>query len=83
LANLKINKDTNPFFKISDIKQLNLDNFNYILMRKDPPVDNNYIYMTYILDLIDKKNTKVINSGFTLRNQNEKLITLNFPKLYS
>ena len=35
--------------------------------------------MTYILDLIDKKNTKVINSGFTLRNQNEKLITLNFP----
>jgi glutathione synthase len=49
-------------------------------MRKDPPVDNNYIYMTYILDLIDKKNTKVINSGFALRNQNEKLITLNFPK---
>ena len=42
-------------------------------MRKDPPVDNNYIYMTYILDLVDKKNTKVINSGFSLRNQNEKL----------
>ena len=80
IGKLKINKDTSPFFEISDIEELNLDTFNYILMRKDPPVDNNYIYMTYILDLIDKKNTKVINSGFALRNQNEKLITLNFPK---
>ena len=52
IGKLKINKNTNSFFKISDFKELNLDNFNYILMRKDPPVDNNYIYMTYILDLI-------------------------------
>ena len=52
-------------------------------MRKDPPVDNNYIYMTYMLDTLDNKITKIINPGFTLRNHNEKLITLNFPKVYT
>ena len=49
-------------------------------MRIDPPVDNNYIYKTYILDLIENYNVKVLNSGYSLRNYNEKLITLNFPK---
>ena len=79
IGKLKIDENANPHFKISEIQELDLEGFNYVLMRKDPPVDNNYIYMTYILDLINKKNTKVINCGFILRNQNEKLITLNFP----
>ena len=77
IGKLKIDENANPHFKISEIQELDLEGFNYVLMRKDPPVDNNYIYMTYILDLINKKNTKVINCGFILRNQNEKLITLN------
>tara|TARA_B100001778_G_C18377140_1_gene533495 strand:- start:98 stop:778 length:681 start_codon:yes stop_codon:yes gene_type:complete len=48
-------------------------------MRKDPPVDINYIYKTYLLDLVSNKQTKIINTGSSLRNFNEKLITLNFP----
>ena len=80
VGKLQVDKNKTPFFHISDTKELEIEKFDYVLMRKDPPVDNNYIYMTYILDLVDKKNTKVINSGFSLRNQNEKLIILNFPR---
>ena len=80
ISKLIINAQENPFFKISNTKSCKLSEFDYVLMRKDPPVDNNFIYITHILDSIDKKNTKVINSGFSLRNHNEKLITLNFPK---
>ena len=80
IGDLKINKKNDPFFKISKIKSKQLSNFDYILMRKDPPVDNNYIYITQILDSINQKNSKVINPGFALRNHNEKLITLNFPR---
>ncbi len=80
IGDLEINKKKEPFFKVSNIKSKQLSNFDYILMRKDPPVDNNYIYITHILDSINQKTSKVINPGFALRNHNEKLITLNFPK---
>ena len=80
ICELQLNDKKENYFEISEGKNFQLSYFNYILMRKDPPVDNNYIYMTYMLDALDNKITKIINPGFTLRNHNEKLITLNFQK---
>ena len=54
--------------------------FDAILVRKEPPFDMAYIYMTYILDLAAKK-TLVLNSPEGLRNANEKFACLNFPGL--
>ncbi len=79
IGKLKIKKEKKQFYKIIDTKIEQLSNFDYILMRKDPPVDINYIYQTYLLDLVNSKQTKIINPGSSLRNFNEKLITLNFP----
>ena len=79
-ARIKITKDKTPFYNLSDKLDYILSDFDYILMRQDPPVDNNYIYKTYILDLIKNYETKVINTGYSLRNYNEKLIILNFPE---
>jgi len=80
VARIKITKDKIPFYNLSDKLDFILSDFDYILMRQDPPVDNNYIYKTYILDLIKNYETKVINTGYSLRNYNEKLIILNFPE---
>ena len=79
-ARIKITKDKIPFYNLSDKLDFILSDFDYILMRQDPPVDNNYIYKTYILDLIKNYESKVINTGYSLRNYNEKLIILNFPE---
>ena len=79
-ARIKLNENKVPSYSLSKSKKSILSKFDYILMRIDPPVDNNYIYKTYILDLIENYNVKVLNSGYSLRNYNEKLITLNFPK---
>ncbi|MDB2461369.1 glutathione synthase [Gammaproteobacteria bacterium] len=79
-ARIKITRDKTPFYNLSDKLDYMLSDFDYILMRQDPPVDNNYIYKTYILDLIKNYETKVINTGYSLRNYNEKLIILNFPE---
>jgi len=49
-----------------------------VLMRKDPPVNVRYLYVTYILDLIDPAKTLVINSPQGLRNANEKMYTFQF-----
>lgn len=55
-----------------------LEEMNVVWMRVDPPVDVPYLYATYILDLIDPKQTLVVNSPSGLRNANEKVYALQF-----
>jgi len=79
IAKINVFKNKDPFYNLFEEDYVSLLKFDYVLMRIDPPVDNNYIYKTHILDLIKDYNIKVVNPGSTLRNFNEKLITLNFP----
>lgn len=58
-----------------------LESFDYIFMRKDPPVDKAYLYATYMLEAAERKGVKVINPPKALRDFNEKLFTLLFPSL--
>lgn len=58
---------------------MNLDDFDYIFMRKDPPVDDAYKRDCQIL--AQCKKAKVINKPESLINLNEKLMILNFPDL--
>ena len=77
---LKLNLDQNNFFKYtSDKITVDLENFNFIFLRQDPPFDMNYITSTYILDLLPNK-TKVINNPTAVRNATEKLFTFNFKE---
>ena len=55
-----------------------LNDFDLILMRKEPPYDLGFHYATELLSLA---KTKVVNSPQALRDFNEKLITLQFPEL--
>jgi len=80
IAKLDIYDDPENFYKLSIPLKEGISNFDFVLMREDPPVDNNYIYKSFILDLVKENKTKVINPGFALRNFNEKLMILNFPK---
>ena len=58
-----------------------LEEMDAVWMRIDPPVDVPYLYATYILDLIDPKQTLVINSPQGLRNANEKMYALQFTSV--
>lgn len=49
-----------------------------VLMRKDPPVDANYIYSTLILDRAQAQGARVINEPRALRDFNEKLAITYF-----
>lgn len=57
-----------------------MDALNVILMRKDPPVDNEYIYTTLLLDLVESLGTLIVNKPQSLRDVNEKLFTVHFPQ---
>jgi glutathione synthase len=57
-----------------------LDQLPVILMRKDPPVDMQYIYTTQLLERAEQQGVWVINKPQSLRDFNEKLFTLQFPQ---
>ena len=58
-----------------------LSEMDAVWMRVDPPVNTPYLYATYILDLIDRQKTLVINSPAGLRNANEKVYALGFTSV--
>lgn len=57
-----------------------LDALNVIFMRKDPPVDSEYIYTTLLLEVAEKSGTFIVNKPQSLRDVNEKLYTAHFPQ---
>jgi glutathione synthase len=56
-----------------------LAELDVILMRKDPPVDTEYLYATQILELAEAAGVLVANKPQSLRDANEKLYTAWFP----
>ena len=55
--------------------------FKKVFLRKDPPFDNDYLNLTFILEHAKNFNVEVINNPISIRNQNEKLSILNFKHL--
>ena len=62
--------------------ELNLSSFfKKIFIRKDPPFDDDYLNLTYLLDHAVQDGTDVINHPSSIRNHNEKLSILNFQEI--
>lgn len=55
-------------------------NFDAVLMRKDPPFDNEYLYSTYVLEIAAAQGAKVFNNPTAIRGWNEKLSVSRFPQ---
>ncbi len=67
-------------FTIGDREARRLADFDVVLMRKDPPVDVQFLHATWILDHARGK-TLLVNDPRGLRELNEHLAVLNFPHL--
>lgn len=57
-----------------------LQDFNAVIVRKDPPFDMNYLYSTYLLELAEQQGAKVFNRPAALRDYNEKMAIARFPQ---
>lgn len=52
--------------------------FDAVLMRKDPPFDQDYLYATLLLSLAEDQGARVVNRAGALRDYNEKLAIAKF-----
>ena len=80
-ANCYMTKFENNKLVKSDEQVLkNINSFDLVLFRPDPPVDIDYINATLIFDFVDENKVKIINSPKALRNFNEKFHSNLFPE---
>ena len=68
------------WFELGPREDIALADLDVMLMRKDPPFDNEYIYSTYILEAAEKLGTLVLNKPQSLRDCNEKVFATQFPQ---
>lgn len=80
LAQLTVNDDIDQYFKFGELQRTALASVSIILMRKDPPFDDQFLYDTQILSIAEGEGVMVVNNPQGLRDMNEKLAALQFPQ---
>ena len=72
--------DKENWYELGQTEEVLPSNFDAIIMRKDPPFDNEYLYSTYLLELAASQGAQVINNPTAVRSWNEKLSVAKFPQ---
>ncbi len=80
MRRLEVMRDPQCWYRFEGETDAPLDSLDVILMRKDPPFDQEYIYATYLLECAEQRGTLVVNRPQSLRDANEKLFTAWFPQ---
>ena len=78
---LDVFQDPERWFAFGESVDLPLRELDVILMRKDPPFDNEFVYATYLLEQAERGGTLVVNRPASLRDCNEKFFATLFPEL--
>lgn len=78
---LTVRKDPDDWYSFGADRDRALGDLDVILMRKDPPVDREFLIATYILESAEQQGALVVNPAATLRDCNEKLFATQFEDL--
>jgi len=76
---LRVADQTADWFELGEPEERRLGDLDVILMRKDPPLDMEFIYTTHLLEQAENAGAIVVNRPSALRNSNEKLFAAQFP----
>jgi len=77
---IRVFDDNQHWFELGEPATLKGAELDVILMRIDPPFDMEYIYTTYLLEMIEQQGCLVVNKPSSLRDANEKLFATQFPQ---
>ena len=80
LTPISVREDLNDWFTLGAPVWRELREIDVVLLRKDPPVDAQFIYDTMVLEVAQRSGVCVVNDAKSLRDCNEKLFALTFPQ---
>jgi len=77
---LSVAADPENWYRLGEASDVALDSMDVILMRKDPPVDAEFLVATWLLEMAERAGTLVVNPPAALRDCNEKLFATWFTQ---
>lgn len=80
MREISVERNTDSWFRFLSEQDVPLSELDVIIMRKDPPVDAEFIYASYILERAENQGTLVVNRAQSLRDCNEKIYATAFPE---
>ncbi|MBO9665131.1 glutathione synthase [Dokdonella sp.] len=80
MAPVVVRDDPHDWFSLGEATWREFAGIDFVLARKDPPVDAQFIYDTLVLELAERDGVCVVNRPQSLRDCNEKLFALHFPQ---
>jgi glutathione synthase len=80
VARIVLTGDVLGWFRAEPATSAGLHEFDAVIMRKDPPVDMEYMYATYLLELAETQGARVFNKPQAIRSHNEKLTITQFAQ---
>ena len=78
VSKLGVSTDNDNWYQVTKESEMALSDFDAVLMRKDPPFDQEYLYATLLLSLAEGQGARVVNRAASLRDYNEKLAIAKF-----
>ncbi len=83
VARIMLTGDADDWYRAEAPQALPLTAFDVIVLRKDPPFDMEYVYLTYLLELAEQQGARIINRPGAVRDHNEKLAIAQFAQFMS
>jgi len=81
MRTVAVRREVGRHFDILEASVRPISSLDVLFLRKDPPVDVDFLHATQLVELCAGRPPVFINSPRGIRDANEKLFTLNFPDL--
>ncbi len=81
MRTVTLRREAGRHFELKEESVRPLSSLDVLFLRKDPPVDVEFLHATQLVELCAGKAPVFINSPAGLREANEKLFALHFPEL--
>ena len=75
---LEVLENPDSFYSLGEARSESMTSLDAVLMRKDPPFDNEFLYVTHLLEQAEREGVLVVNKPQSLRDCNEKLFATQF-----
>jgi glutathione synthase len=80
MQKLSVRDEARDWYSLSEERTAAVDELDVILMRKDPPMNMEFIYSSFLLERAEAQGVLVVNSPAAIRDASEKLYTAWFSK---
>ncbi len=77
---LHMQADNHDWFREISRDRIPLTDFDAVIMRRDPPFDNEYLTATWLLERAETAGVRVFNRPRALRDHSEKVAIAEFPQ---